>query len=309
MTLAASPGAVPGARLWAAAAALLATVIWGGWFPVTRLGVLAGDVTPADMVVLRFSVGAFVFLPLVLRKGFKAGRAGWPGTLAIVATLSGPFAIFVGLGVRHAPAVHAAIFIPGTFPAIVFLLGLVIFKDPPSPRRWLGLVAVASGAGLIGVSAFLGGPDAAVASGAWTGYLYFHACAWMWAVYTVIVRYSGLPAAHALGITHVGAALVYGPLWLAYGDTGLFDLTLGQLAFQVGYHGLLNGVVAMFLYNFAIQRLGAAEAAVFAGLVPCFAALSAWPLLGEPIGPAEAVAVVSVGAGVILISGARRRVS
>ena len=292
-------GVAPGGRFWATAGALLATIIWGVWFPVTRLGILDGAVTPTDMVVLRCSVGAVVLAPLVFRGGLKAGKAGWGGTLAILLTLSGPFALAVGLGVRHAPAAHAAIFIPGTFPAIVFVLGQIVFRDPPTWRRWCGLLAVATGAGLVATVAFEHETGAD-----WTGYLYFLACAWMWAIYTVVVRLSGLKAGHALGITHVLAAAVYGPLWLAYGDSGLFDLTAGQLAFQVGYHGLLNGLVAMFLYNFAVARLGAAEGAVFAALVPVFAAISAWPILGEAVGPFEAAALIAVAAGVYLISGA-----
>lgn len=289
-------------RFWAAAAALLAAAIWGGWFPVTRLGVASGDVTAWDMILLRCCVGAAVLLPVTLKGGLKAGKAGWPGTFAIWATMSGPFAFAIGMGVVHAPAAHAAIFIPGTFPAIVFVLGLWIFKDPPSPRRWLGFCAVVAAATIIAAAAIR-----ADASGDWTGYLWFHACAWFWSIYTVIVRCSGLSPARALGITHLGAVLVYGPVWLLVGESGLFDLTAGALAFQVGYHGLLNGLIAMFLYNLAIARLGAAEAAVFAALVPSFAALFAWPILGEPIGPAEVAALVAVTLGVALISGAKVR--
>lgn len=292
-------------RLLPAAAALLATVIWGAWFPITRLGVVSGDITPADMTLLRFSVGAVVFAPLIFRRGLKAGKAGWAGTFLIGVTLSGPFAFAVGLGVRHAPAAHAAIFIPGTFPALVFLLGLLIFKDAATPRRWLGLAAILASVSVIAWSA-LTDRGAGDAAGELTGYFYFLACACMWAVYTIVVRISGLGAAHALGLTHVSAALVYGPVWLWLGDSGLVDLPVEEIAFQVGYHGLLNGVVAMFFYNFAIQRLGAAEGSVFAALVPCFAALSAWPILGEPVGPAEVAALVLVGLGVLLTSGARR---
>jgi len=291
------PADAGGGRLLAMAGALLATVIWGGWFPVTRMGVLDGAITPADMMVLRCCVGAIVLAPWAFKGGLKADRAGWLGSAAILLTLSGPFAFAMGLGVRHAPAAHAAIFIPGSFPAIVFVLGLVVFKDASTPRRWLGLAAIVLGGLLVGAAAF--GREADVNL---TGYLYFHACAWMWAVYTVVVRYSGMSARRALGLTHVLAALVYGPIWLAFGDSGLFDLSAAQLAFQVGYHGLLNGLVAMFLYTFAVSRLGAAEGAVFAALVPCFAALSAWPILDEPIGPAEAVALVAVACGVFLIS-------
>ena len=61
----------------------------------------------------------------------------------------------------------------------------------------------------------------------------------------------------------------------------------------------------MFLYVYGIRILGASEAAIFASLVPCFAAVLAWPLIGEAIGPAEALAILSVTIGIALVSGAK----
>jgi drug/metabolite transporter (DMT)-like permease len=289
------------ARLLPILAGLSAALIWGVWFPVTRIGISENIITPADMVLLRGGVGAIVFAPLVFRFGMKAGSAGWGGTAAILLTMSGPFAFAIGMGSNIAPAAHAAIFTPGVYPALVFLLALIVLRDPSTTRRWVGLVAILIGAVLAAWAAF-----EAVGPGNFYGYIWFHACAWFWAVYTLVVRISGLTPAHALGITHLGAILVYGPIWLILGDTGLYEMKAEQLIFQIGYHGVLNGVIAMFFYNYAIQRLGAAEGAVFAALVPSVAAVSAWAILGEQIGWREVAALVIVGSGVFLLSGARR---
>ncbi len=288
-------------RLLATLAGLSAAVIWGLWFPITRAGISDSIITPADMVLLRGAVGAIVFAPLVCRFGMKAGNVGWAGTIAILLSMSGPFAYAIGMGAKYAPAAHAAIFTPGMYPALVFLLAIIVLRDPVTKRRWIGFTAILLGAALAAWSVFeIAGP------GNLSGYIWFHACAWFWAIYTLIVRVSNLAPAHALGITHVGTALVYVPIWIVIGDTGLFDLNFKQLIFQVGYHGVLNGVVAMFFYNFAVQRLGAAEGAVFAALVPSIAAFSAWALLGEQIGLKEGAALLVVSIGVVLISGARR---
>ncbi len=287
-------------RLTAALALIFATILWGGWFPVTRLGVTSGAITAWDMPLLRCSAGAIVLLPIVLRHGIKAGNAGWFGTLIILATLSGPFALGIGYGIQYAPSAHAAIFVPGCFPALVFAIGIIFLGDKASLRRFLGLGAVILGVVIIGWVALSTGN-----AGAFQGYLAFHACAWMWAIYTVVVRITGLSPWHSLAITHVGAAAVYGPIWLLVGDSGLTTLPLPELAFQIGYHGVLNGLVAMFLYVYGIRILGASEAAIFAALVPCFAAVLAWPLIGEAIGPAEALAILSVTIGIALVSGAK----
>ena len=287
-------------RLSAVLALIFATILWGGWFPVTRLGITSGTITMWDMPLLRCSAGAIVLLPIVLRHGIKAGNAGWLGTLIIIATLSGPFALGIGYGIHYAPAAHAAIFVPGCFPALVFAIGIIFLGDKASLRRFVGLGAVVLGVVIIGWVALSAGNE-----GVLQGYLAFHACAWMWAVYTVVVRLTGLSSWHSLAITHVGAAAVYWPIWLLMGDTGLTNLPLPEFAFQVGYHGVLNGLVAMFLYVFGIRILGPSEAAIFAALVPCFAALLAWPLIGEAIGPAEALAILLVTLGITLVSGAK----
>ena len=127
---------MPGGRLLPALAALVAAVIWGVWFPITRAAVQSDGITPADMMMVRCWVGALLLGPLVLKRGLRMGKTGWLGTLAVTLTLAGPFSYSMGLGAGLAPAGHAAIFTPGTFPAMVFLAGLVIFKDPSAPARW-----------------------------------------------------------------------------------------------------------------------------------------------------------------------------
>jgi hypothetical protein len=81
------------------------------------------------MPLLRCSAGAIVLLPIVLKHGIRAGNAGWFGTLVILVTLSGPFAYGIGFGIQYAPAAHAAIFVPGCFPALVFAIGIIFLGD------------------------------------------------------------------------------------------------------------------------------------------------------------------------------------
>ena len=71
-------------RLTAVLALIFATILWGGWFPVTQLGVTSGAITMWDMPLLRCSAGAIVLLPIVLQHGIKAGKAGWFGTFIIL---------------------------------------------------------------------------------------------------------------------------------------------------------------------------------------------------------------------------------
>lgn len=283
----------------AVACALLATLIWGGWFPVSRLAVTT-RLTPADVTLLRIAVPAALLLPVALRFGLKAGRAGWPGSLAMAATVGIPFPLLLNAGLQHAPAAHAAVFVPGVFPSITFILGVLVLGDTPTVRRLAGVLLAAAGVGLVGWVAI-----EAFRPGALGGYVYFHICAWLWALYTLVTRIARIDPLHATAVLTVVSTILYLPAYLAFAEGGLAALPWTELAFQVTYHGLLGGLLSMLLYNHAVNVLGASQSAIFGGLVPCIAAVLSVPILGEVLGPREIVGLVLVSAGIVLVTGGR----
>jgi drug/metabolite transporter (DMT)-like permease len=292
-----------GGKALAVLLALVTCVIWGAWFPVVRLGVLADGLTPWDMAFLRMIFPLVLLTPLVWRHGLKAGRAGWPGSFALAFTLGPPFAWVMGHGIAHAPAAHAAIGTPGVFPAIVFLLGLVFLGDAGTPRRWAGLALAVASVGLIGTTLIGSASGGGAPIGQHlTGYLLFHLCAWFWAIYIVVVRIAGLDVLRALWIGNFIGALYFLPLYLTVGESGFPAMPWRDIAWHALYQGFLNGFVAMLMFNFAIKRLGASEAAAFGALIPAIAAFTAIPILGEIPGWAEVVGALFAGAGVLLLN-------
>jgi drug/metabolite transporter (DMT)-like permease len=297
-----------GGRAVAVVLALVTCVIWGAWFPIVRLGVLASGLTPWDMAFLRMIFPLVLLTPLVWRHGLKAGRAGWPGSFALAFTLGPPFAFVMGHGIALAPAAHAAIGTPGVFPAIVFLLGLVFLGERGTPRRWAGLALAVAGVALIGATAIGGetGSGVPIAQHL-TGYLMFHLCAWFWAIYIVVVRIAGLDVLPALWIGNFLGAIYFLPLYLTIGESGFPSMPWRDIAWHALYQGFLTGFVAMLMFNFAIKRLGASEAAAFGALIPAIATFSAIPILGEVPGWAEIAGALLAGAGVLLLNLPARR--
>jgi drug/metabolite transporter (DMT)-like permease len=291
-----------GGRAVAVLLALVTCAIWGAWFPIVRLGVLANGLTPWDMAFLRMIFPLVLLTPLVWRHGLKAGRAGWPGSFALAFTLGPPFAWVMGHGIALAPAAHAAIGTPGVFPAIVFLLGLVFLGDRGTPRRWAGLALALAGVALIGASVI-----GSEAGRHLAGYLLFHLCAWFWAIYIVVVRVAGLDVLPALWIGNFIGAIYFLPLYLTVGESGFPAMPWRDIAWHALYQGFLTGFVAMLMFNFAIKRLGASEAAAFGALIPAIATFSAIPILGEMPGWAEVAGALLAGAGVLLLNLPARR--
>ncbi len=286
-------------RLFAVALAAFATLIWGGWFPISRLAVTTG-LTPADVAFLRFGVAGLVLLPVCLRQGFRAGRAGCWGSLAMTATIGVPFPLLLATGLQFAPAAHAAVFVPGVFPGLTFILGVLLLRDPVTWRRLAGICLVAAGVGMVAWVAL-----ESRSPGELRGYLLFHLCAWLWALYTIVARVARIGPLHATAILSVLSMLIYLPPYLLFAESGLPGLPPAELLFQVAYHSLLGGILSMLCYNHAVNVLGASQAAIFGGLVPCIAALLSVPILGETLGLREVLGLAAVTAGIALVTGAR----
>ena len=67
--------------------------------------------------------------------------------------------------------------------------------------------------------------------------------------------------------------------------------------------GILIAIVAMLLYNFAVQQLGAAQTAAFGALTPVLALIGGFVFLNENITLTKILGIILVSIGVVLASG------
>ncbi len=273
--------------------------LWGAWFPLSRLSVTE-SISPADLAILRVGVPAAVLLPVALRRGFKAGKAGWWGTLAMAGTIGIPFALVLGWGLTRAPAAHAAIFIPGTFPALTVLLGMLVLGERAGGLRLAGVGLTAAGVGAAALSA-LGN----AAPGGPAGYALFHLGAWMWAVYTITARRAEIAPLHAAAILSTVSTAAFLPFFFLFAESRLLEIAPAALAWQAFVHGILGGILSLWLYSYAIGVLGAGRAGIFAGLVPGLGALFSALLLGESLAWPELAGLAIVTAGIVLVQAGR----
>ncbi|MDP6343740.1 MAG: DMT family transporter, partial [Alphaproteobacteria bacterium] len=225
--------------LYGAGAGVLAALIWGGYFPVSRLVLRDSALSPEDVAFLRFCIAGVVFLPVLLRHGLKAGRAGWLGSVILTLTVGFPYAFAMALGLGFAPASHGAISVPGMFPVLTAILGFLVLRDPLGARRLVGVGLVL--AGVVGVGWHALWQDQL---GQWQGYALFFMCGWMWAAFSVTARIASISAVHVTAILSVGSLAVFGPIYGLFGDIQLLELPMGEFLFQLVYQGLGVGVVA-----------------------------------------------------------------
>ena len=99
-------------------------------------------------------------------------------------------------------------------------------------------------------------------------------------------------------------SLAYLPVY-ALLRPGLLGAPLGVVLLQAAYQGVLNAVVALYLYGVAVRALGPARGSLVPPAVPVLTALLAVPVLGEVPTAAQWLGVALVFAG--LVAAATRR--
>ena len=273
-----------------AAAALV--VLIASSYPVATRAAVTGSFSPQELMALRFSIGALVFVPyLVLRRRVIA-RETWLRGVPLTLLQGAGMAALVICGLQFAPANHQAALGPGVAPAWVALLGLLLFSRRPSARTVLGAALCAVGVAALALA------GARYAPGALTGDAMFLAASALGALYVLQLRSWGVNATHAAALVTVYSAALVLPWYLWAHDVDLSRFTVPELAWQTLWQGLLIGCVALIAFNHAVARLGPERSTALLALVPALTATLAALFLGEMPSRAECLAIVAISAGV-----------
>lgn len=255
-------------RSRAAAYPLLAVLAWGAMFPI--LASALSRVDPLNLTTARYLLAAVILVAiLLLREGSAALRLGGRGVEIVVLGVVGfaGFNLLTNLALEHAAPQQISLFV-ATTPVITQLVRWARDGVRPKPLLLaLSLVALL-GVGLVitrGSLAGLGqfGLGGLMMIGAVLGWgIYTHGAsrfgAWSPLRFTTLTALAGTAAmlgasigADAVGWQHAPAAA---------------DLV--AITPQLAYAVIVAAVVAVLAWNTGVQRLGAANAALFMNLVP-----------------------------------------
>ena len=289
---------LPRTRTFGLAAALATVTIWAAFMLVTRFAV-QGSFTVEELLVLRLVPGAVVMAPVMWRLGVIPHGQSWPRAAILMVGASAVFPFVVSMGLAYAPASDGGALAPGMLPFWTALAAYALAGETPGPRRRIGLAMILVGAMVVSLWQILAGAD----DNAWKGHLMFLTGSGFWAVYSVIFRQSRLSPLHGLVIGLFWGTLLVTPLLLATGNVRFATASLGDIAAMIVLQSFVIGILAMFLYGYAVQILGAAETAAFGALTPILALLGGAAFLGETVTPLKVFGVALVATGVFLASG------
>jgi len=274
------------------AAAVVVVLIWGSYPVATRAGV-TGSFAPQDLILLRFGVGALLFLPWVAMHFRAIRREAWLQGVPLALFQGAGMAALVICGLQFAPANHAAALGPGVAPAWVALLGYLVFSKRPSARMVVGAGLSAFGVVILATSsASMHSPAVLM------GDLMFLAASALGALYVLQLRSWGANAIQAAAIVTLYSALAVVPWHLQSAPGTLWQVAPLALLWQILWQGVLIGCIALVALNHAIARLGPDRASALVALVPALSAVLGLLFLGEVLSSTEIAAILAISAGV-----------
>ncbi len=286
------------ALTWSDAAALLAVVLWGLNFPITKQLMVATD--PLAVTFLRAALSALVFAAiLTFSRQWKLPKARDIGRIVVVGLIGMTLnAVLYAYGLHLTTASHSGLIFTVT-PLLVFVTSHVLGLLRLTRKDVLGLsIGLVGAAVIVGAPLLSGGESGASLLG---DLLTVGAAvtwgAWMLLAAPLLRRYDTLNVTS--WITMVGVVGLF-PLALP----GLLAHNWTQVSLpEVGgllYSGIFAGAVGGLLWYGAMRQIGAARTIVYANMESFFVVLFAALLLSERVEWTALVGGLAIVAGVLL---------
>lgn len=286
---------------------LIAPALFAANMVAARWAESAG-IPPVFLAFGRWALAFLILLPFVgprLWAHRALLRASLPRILLLAALGMGVAVAPQYIGAHETSATNVAL-IFAACPALVALIEALAWRVPVGTLRAVGMSLAIWGVLLVlsrGEVAALG----RLQFGRGDLWVVLAACGW--ALYTVLGKRRPLPALPGevkLAALIAGGALALAPFALLEAAAGtLADFGDGRLYAALGFLAIVPSLGAYFCYDRLVGLVGPGGASVSMYLIPLYAALAAWPLLGE-VPQAFHVAGFALILGGVCLSGLQR---
>ena len=249
----------------------------------------------------RFLVAAAIMGLCILAGAIKIHLRGKPiGPLLLVAVFN-PCLYFLGetLGIRETTASESGVFL-ACIPVFSLAASALFLRKKPSALQIFGILMTLAGVVLtvlaVGAASSLSVP----------GYAFLLLAVLSYALNSVLVeKATAYTGAEITFLMLVAGAVVFGALavWEAAAGAGvgaLLRLPFGNPAFLAAilYQGIGCSILAFFLSNMAISKIGVNRSASFIGVSTVVSILAGALLLQETFGALQIVGAIVIVAGV-----------
>ncbi|SMO94165.1 DMT family transporter [Ruegeria faecimaris] len=272
--------------------------IWSSAFTSARI--IVADASPLFSLALRFLISGLIGVVIARAMGqsWRLTRSQWYATILFGICQN---ALYLGLNFYAMQTIEASVaaIIASTMPLLVALASWLFMGDRLRPVGIVGLCAGFAGVALIMSSRIGDGVDLFGVLLCGIG-----ALALTFATLAVRGATSGGNFMMVVGLQMlVGSAILFvaAPVF----ETIHFHLTV-PLVLAFTYTTLFPGLLATFIWFLLLNRIGATRAATFHFLNPVFGVTIAAILLGEKLGPLDAVGVLITTLGILAVQLSRQ---
>ncbi len=268
-------------------------VMWASAFTSARM--IVTDAPPLTALALRFLISGLIGIAIARAMGqsWRLTRRQWTATIVFGLCQN---ALYLGLNFVAMQTIEASLaaIIASTMPLLVALGGLLVFGERVRPLGVAGLVIGVLGVGLIMGSRITGGVDP------------YGLTLCIIGVVSLTVATMAVRGASAGGnvLMIVGLQMLIGSASLGLVAAATESWTVnwtGTLVAAFLYTTLVPGLAATWVWFLLVNRIGAVRAATYHFLTPFFGVGIAALLLGEALGPLDALGVGIIMLGILAV--------
>jgi drug/metabolite transporter (DMT)-like permease len=250
---------------------LMAAVIWGAWIVVTRMSSKM-NISAFDVLALRFFVACVLLSGIAKFKSiYKKTVIAESNQIAPQLSMAKKVFLAVNAGLMNNLLLTQALFFVSARYALIYYASMSIFatvsavyKHGSFDRYSLTSFVLI----LIAVVIIMSHGEKSYQT--WIGYLLFILAAVNYFTYTVVMHKWSVDVFEATKTVSYVSFVLYLPFYSYYllsGQSGIFAAKFSDILLVAIYQGCCVSVLALFLYSYAIRKLGS-NAAFFSTLAP-----------------------------------------
>jgi len=276
---------------------ILVMLLWSGNSIVARA--IHEQMPPFTLAFMRWAGASLIALPVAWRT-IMADRAEirrrW-GVILLLGLLGvGSFNAFMYSGLQYTTAANSLL-VQAAIPALVLLFDFLLFRTHPRLAQVIGCIVAAAGVYII---IFRADPAAMAALHFNRGDALVLCAVVLWSLYTVLLRLRpAIKGLSFLALTILIGALAMAPFSAVELQSRSVEFTPMVIA-GIAYVTIFPSIIAYFLFNSAVERIGAGDAGQVINLQPLFGALLAALILGEPLHLYHGAGMALILAGIAL---------
>lgn len=290
---------------------ILATIVWGAFLPIAKLGFTDSTITPFRYLFYRFLLASIIAIPIIVHY-FKKIKHKWQTirTIILLELIETSFALsllYIGLDLTSSLETNLIV---SSLPIFVILGGIVFLKEKQEKAEWIGLFFAILGTTILIIEPLFGLSGGF--SGSLIGNLLVITHNLLTAAYFILAKkhYKKIPKLFVSSISFFVGLLTFA--FLSFFESKFNLSLLAQnvatdfgspiVIATVAYAAIFGSIVGLTSYIKGQSGIEASEASLFTYLEPVIYIPLGYILLKESVTPMQVISLLIVIIGVYIAS-------